>query len=47
MIEVGQRVEFDPFLYLTGYGAEMIRSIKATGKVVYVNYSHKWFSVLW
>ena len=44
MIEVGQRVRFDPFDCLNGYGVETIRR-KVTGKVVFVNAQHRWFSV--
>ena len=46
MIQVGQKVEFDPFEYLTGYGVEDIRGETVTGTVDYVNYEHRWFSVV-
>ena len=45
MIQVGQKVAFDPFLYLTGYGCLDIKGEIVTGVVVYVNYDHRWFSV--
>ena len=47
MIQVGQKVKFDPFLYLTGYGVWDIRGEIVTGTVTYVNYAHRWFSVAW
>ena len=45
MIEVGQKVKFDPFEELTGFGSESNRGKRVTGTVVMVNESHKWFSV--
>ena len=45
MIEVGQKVRFDPFLTHTGFASDGFRGRYATGKVVYVNTRHKWFSV--
>lgn len=45
MIEVGQKVRFDPFYYVGGYCAEVIRGHLVTGTVVMVNEPHKWFSV--
>ena len=47
MIKVGQKVEFDPFFYLTGYGCLDIKGEIVTGTVDYVNAEHGWFSVLW
>ena len=46
MIEVGQKVRFDPFRGMTGEGVVDLRK-KVTGTVVYVNKAHKWFSVVW
>jgi len=45
MIKVGQKVRFDPFDCLTGYGTEVIHR-KVTGKVVFVNARHRWFTVV-
>ena len=45
MVKVGQKVQFDPFRYITGYGAMGIRGQVTTGTIVYINRKHKWFSV--
>lgn len=45
MIEVGQKVTFDPFTEMTGFSSEMNRGKLVTGTVVMVNDPHKWFSV--
>ena len=45
MVEVGQKVRFDPLEYVTGYGADLVRGNKVTGTVVMVNEDHQWFSV--
>ena len=45
MIKVGQKVRFDPFKELKGFGAEDHRGEFVTGTVVMVNEPHKWFSV--
>lgn len=45
MIKVGQKVRFDPYDNLTGFGVGEIRGNLVTGTVVYVNESHNWFSV--
>ena len=45
MIKVGQKVRFDPFKELKGFGAEDNRGNYVTGTVVMVNAPHKWFSV--
>ena len=45
MIKVGQKVRFDPFGFMSGCGAEVIRR-KVTGKVVFVNTRHRWFEVV-
>lgn len=44
IVAIGQKVRFDPFLGLHGYGVEACRSI-VTGTVVMVNEAHEWFSV--
>lgn len=44
MIAIGQRVRFDPFRDIRGYGVEEIRGA-VTGTVVMVNTSKRWFSV--
>ena len=45
MIEVGQKVRFDPFDYICGLGALEVRGSEVTGTVVGVYEKHKWFSV--
>lgn len=44
MIVVGNKVRFDPFQYIGGDVALYYRG-DVFGKVVEVNYKHKWFSV--
>lgn len=44
-IEVGQMVRYDPFQGMTGFSSELYRGNYKTGKVVYINKPHKWFSV--
>lgn len=44
-VEVGQKVRFDPFREIKGFGAEDHRGELVTGTVVMVNAPHKWFSV--
>ena len=45
MIKVGQKVRFDPFEYLTGFGASDNRGNYVIGTVVMVNEQNQWFSV--
>ena len=45
MIEVGQKVRFDPFKEITGFASEDNRGRSVTGTVVMVSVPHKWFSV--
>ncbi len=45
LIEVGQKVRFDPFTEITGFASDSNRGNKVTGTVVMVNELHKWFSV--
>lgn len=45
MVEIGQKVRFDPFEQIVGFGAEDNRGKTVTGTVVLVNEEHKWFSV--
>lgn len=45
MVEVGQKVWFDPFEVLTGFSSEDHKGTIVTGTVVLVNEEHKWFSV--
>lgn len=45
MVRVGQRVRFDPYEYITGYGSDLIRGTKVNGTIVMVNEEHRWFSV--
>lgn len=44
MIEVWQRVKYDPFQCMSYLGVGEIRQI-VTGKVVYVNHKRGWFTV--
>ena len=45
MIRVGQKVRFDPFKEIAGFGSNDNRGKPVTGTVVMVNVPHKWFSV--
>lgn len=45
MVEIGQKVRFDPFMLDMGVGLSDLRGNVVTGTVVYVNEDHKWFSV--
>jgi hypothetical protein len=45
MIFVDDKVQFDPFEEITGFGSDANRGNIVTGTVVMVNYEHKWFSV--
>lgn len=45
MVEVGQKVRFDPLHYACGRGVELVRGNTVTGTVVMVNEPHQWFSV--
>lgn len=45
MITIDDKVTFDPFGEITGFGSEDNKGHYVTGEVVYVNYEHKWFSV--
>lgn len=45
MIVIDQEVLFDPFKDITGFSSDMNRGKWVIGKVVYVNYANKWFSV--
>ena len=45
MIQVGQKVRFDPLKYATGFGAYEVRGVYVTGTVVMVNAPHRWFLV--
>ena len=44
MVVVGQKVRFDPFEEIQGFGIQGNRG-EVTGEVVMVHYDHKWFSV--
>lgn len=44
MVVVDQKAVFDPFAHEKGQDIGSLRG-KVTGKVVEVNYGHKWFSV--
>jgi hypothetical protein len=45
VIEVGQKVKFDPFKEHTGFASEGCKGKNVTGTVVFVNEPHKWFLV--
>lgn len=45
MVALGQKVRFDPFEQIMGFGANDNRGNYVIGTVVSVNYPHKWFSV--
>lgn len=45
MITIDDNVVFDPFKEITGFASEDNRGKMVAGKVVSVNYEHKWFSV--
>lgn len=45
MVEVGQRVIFDPCANMSGFGISNDRGNIVTGTVVAVYKDHKWFSV--
>lgn len=45
MIKLGQKVRFDPFEYLTGFGISSNRGSHVVGTVVMVNEQNQWFSV--
>ena len=47
MVEVGQKVRFDPFACIGGSGADMLRGDEVTGVVVMVHHKHRWFSVVY
>jgi hypothetical protein len=44
MIQVGQKVRFDPFATNLGFGVDLLRE-EVVGTIVEVYYKHKWFSV--
>lgn len=45
MVKVGQKVRFDPYGHIDGFGCTDIRGNEVTGTIVMVNYKHGWFSV--
>ena len=47
MIKVGQKVTFDPFAEITGFGSNDNRGKIVTGTVVFVHYKNEWFSVVY
>ena len=46
MIEVGQKVRFDPFKHIRALDAVEMRYY-ITGKIAYINWKHRWFSVVY
>lgn len=46
MLEVGQKVVFDPYKGVKGFDKEYY-SRDVVGKICYVNYPHRWFGVEW
>lgn len=47
MVKVGQKVRFDPYGYVEGFGSLDIRGNEVVGIVVLVNHKHRWFSVVY
>ena len=45
MITVGDKVQFDPFIDVTGCATRDNKGKTVTGTVVMVNKPHQWFSV--
>lgn len=45
MIEIGQKVIFDPFSETYGFASDLNRGQILSGVVVYINERNKWFSV--
>lgn len=45
IVAIGQKVQFDPFEEITGFGSDSNRGNYVTGTVVMVNEPHRWFSV--
>lgn len=45
MIQVGQKVRFDPFETASGFGINELRK-EVVGTVIAVYHKHQWFSVL-
>ena len=44
MIEVGQKVRFDPFKHIRAMDVGEMRYY-ITGRIAYINWKHRWFSV--
>ena len=44
MLEIGQKVRYDPFKDYTGAGETRMR---VTGEVMYINEKRGWFVALW
>ena len=45
-IAVGQKVRFDPFDSITGWGVDACRG-DVIGTITKVYHEHQWFSVVW
>lgn len=45
MVQVGQKVRFDPFETTTGFASEDNRGKPVIGTIVMINEPHQWFSV--
>lgn len=45
MVQVGQKVRFDPFNEMTGFGSSDNKGNIVTGTIVMINEPHQWFSV--
>ena len=45
MIQIGQKVQFDPLAFVTGFCSMDNKGNLVTGTVVFVNKWGKWFSV--
>lgn len=45
MVVIDDKVQFDPFDEITGFGSNDNKGKPVTGTVVMINYAHKWFLV--
>ena len=45
MIVHGAKVQFDPFIEITGFASEDNRGNPVIGTIIFVHYLNKWFSV--
>ena len=45
MVEIGQKVKFDPYAEANGTCSRTLKGNLVTGTVMLVNKAHKWFSI--